>query len=96
VRDTAEILRTLALRAGRNRDQILDFQRQYQSAGTAGRIASAVARALDRVQYPDPDCSELVEPCASRHGIAPEQIVVGNGSTEILFALARAAAVAAR
>ena len=50
-----------------------------------------LARSIDRlVHYPDPDCTELVECLARRYRVTPEQIVVGNGSTEIFYALARA------
>ena len=37
------------------------------------------------MHYPDPDCTELVEVLAQRHQVAAEQIVVGNGSTEIFL-----------
>lgn len=34
--------------------------------------------------YPDPDCGELRQALAKFHGIAPEQVFVGNGSDEVL------------
>ncbi|HIW33042.1 MAG TPA: histidinol-phosphate transaminase [Candidatus Paenibacillus intestinavium] len=39
--------------------------------------------------YPDPNCESLVVALATRHGLQPNQIFVGNGSDEILaFAFA--------
>ncbi|MBF0496977.1 MAG: aminotransferase class I/II-fold pyridoxal phosphate-dependent enzyme, partial [Deltaproteobacteria bacterium] len=47
-------------------------------------------RALDGVvHYPDPEYSGLVEAVAARYGAAPEEVIVGNGSTEILNLIPR-------
>lgn len=40
--------------------------------------------------YPDPSCTALREALAVRHGVSPDQILVGNGSDEILRLLAHA------
>ena len=42
------------------------------------------------VHYPDPQSAELVAAIAAAHRIPAARIVVGNGSSELLFALARA------
>lgn len=34
--------------------------------------------------YPDPDCAGLRQALAEQHGLAPEQVFVGNGSDEVL------------
>ena len=82
--------RKLAQRAGRDQDQILDFSASINPLGPPDGLRAALARSIDRVvHYPDPDCTELVEFLARRHQVAAEQIVVGNGSTEIFYALAR-------
>lgn len=39
--------------------------------------------------YPDPECWELVEAVTARYGVAPQCVVVGNGSAEIIAALPR-------
>jgi adenosylcobyric acid synthase len=84
-------LRELALRAGLNEDAILDFSASINPLGPPDGLRPALARSIDRVvHYPDPDCTALVECLAERFGVSPEQIVVGNGSTEIFYALARA------
>jgi len=84
-------LRELALRAGLNQEAILDFSASINPLGPPEGLRPALARSMDRlVHYPDPDCTELVEGLAQRYQVAPEQIVVGNGSTEVFYALARA------
>ena len=84
-------LRELAERAGLNRDQILDFSASINPLGPPEGLRAVLARNVDRlVHYPDPDCTELAGLLARRHQVSPDQIVVGNGSTEIFFALARA------
>ena len=81
-------IRELALRAGLDRDQILDFSASINPLGPPEGLRAALARNIDRlVHYPDPECTELVKFLARRHRKAAEQIVVGNGSTEILFIL---------
>ena len=84
-------LRALALRAGVDQDHILDFSASVNPLGPPDGLRAALSRAVDRlVFYPDPDCTELVQLLARHYGVAADQIVVGNGSSEILFALARA------
>jgi len=84
-------LRELARRAGRDRDDILDFSASINPLGPPDCLRAVLARNIERlVHYPDPDCTELAELLARRFEVASEQVVVGNGSTEIFFALARA------
>lgn len=40
--------------------------------------------------YPDPDCRRLTEALANHHQVAPECIVVGNGSSELIQIIPRA------
>ncbi len=42
------------------------------------------------MHYPDPDCSSLVEGIKTHYGVEGEEVVVGNGSTEILHLLPQA------
>jgi histidinol-phosphate aminotransferase len=47
-------------------------------------VAAAI-KALEQAEvYPDGGCFVLRQKLAARHGLAPEQFVVGNGSNEIL------------
>ena len=59
----------------------------------ARRRASATRSigAIERLtHYPDPENAELVAALAAHYRLPAAQIVAGNGSSEILFALARA------
>jgi histidinol-phosphate aminotransferase len=52
-------------------------------------VARAVAEAAAGAHhYPDPLAGELREELARLHQVAPEQILVGNGSDELIFLLA--------
>ena len=54
--------------------------------GPSASVLAAIASANDdglRL-YPDPDASALRNALASYHGLAPEQVFVGNGSDEVL------------
>jgi histidinol-phosphate aminotransferase len=48
-------------------------------------VLAAIASATDRLRlYPDPRASRLRETIATRYGVAPEEVFVGNGSDEVL------------
>lgn len=86
-------LRQWAIRAGRDPERIIDFSASINPLGPPEGLRAALARGIQHlVHYPDPDCSEPLALLAQRHGVAHQQMVIGNGSTEILFALARAVA----
>ncbi len=60
--------------------------------GPGPRVVEAVAREVARVHlYPDGGSTELREALAARLGVAPAQIVVGNGADELISLIARAA-----
>lgn len=49
-----------------------------------GVIASTAAAAHDLQLYPDPDCTALIKALSDLFGVLPENVVLGNGSDEIL------------
>ena len=58
--------------------------------GPSPRTREAVLDALHAVhRYPDPLGGELKRALAKTHGVAPEQIVLGNGSHELLMQFAQ-------
>ena len=84
-------LRELARDAGRAPASLLDFSASVNPLGPPDCLRPTVSLALEQVvHYPDPESHELVAAIARHAAVPAEQIVVGNGSTEILFALARA------
>jgi len=83
-------LRQLAERAGCDTEDLLDFSANINPIGPPPSLRAVVARTIDRVvHYPDPDCHQLVHAIAHVDDVSPEQVVVGNGSTEILHAIVR-------
>jgi len=88
-------VRRLAQQAGICPGRLLDFSASINPLGPPEGLRAVISREIENlVHYPDPDCAEVGELLAKHHGVQPEQVVVGNGSTEILFALARALAPA--
>jgi adenosylcobyric acid synthase len=83
-------IKLLAERAGLPVDAMVDFSASINPLGPPENLRSLVNRSLGAiVHYPDPYGEELVAALARHHGLSFEQIVVGNGSTEILYALPR-------
>jgi threonine-phosphate decarboxylase len=83
----------LARRLGVQVQDLLDFSANINPLGFPPGLAPAVLKALEEiVHYPDRRCEALRRDLAAYHGLAPEQILVGNGSTELIFLLPRALA----
>jgi adenosylcobyric acid synthase len=81
----------LAAAAGRSEKDLLDFSANINPLGLPEWLRSLVSSRLSSlVHYPDPNCSSLVATFASEFGIAPAEILIGNGSTELLYLLPRA------
>ena len=85
----------LAQRAGLTPGELLDFSANINPLGPPENLRSLVNGCLSSViHYPDPGAEGLVEALAAHHGIPAEQIVAGNGSTELFYALPRILGVA--
>lgn len=71
--------------------QIIDFSASINPLGPSPAVWRAItgARAL-LCHYPDPACWDLRQALSERWLCDPEQIVVGNGSIELIYALPRA------
>lgn len=58
--------------------------------GPSPRAQAAIARVLTQVhRYPDPDGLTLKQALQRRFGLAPERLLVGNGSSELIDLAAR-------
>ncbi len=62
---------------------IVDFSSNQSPLGAAPGVAAAVAGAVVDA-YPDPHATELTVRLAERLGVGSEQVVCGNGSTELI------------
>ncbi len=85
--DVYHLARTLGLDLA----DLLDFSANINPLGFPPGIAAAIQQALPEiVHYPDRRCLELRRDLAAYHHLSPEQILMGNGSTELIYLVARA------
>ena len=78
-------LRSLGLRP----EDVLDFSASINPLG-APRTVSQAFGAVDLAAYPDTECTALREALSDRLDVSPKEILVGNGSTELIHLTARA------
>ncbi len=77
-------------RAGKSPGEILDFSSSVNPFGLPKKAASAVKDGLRYASpYPDPASFSLRQALSIFHAIDPNDIVPGNGSTELIYALPR-------
>ncbi|MBC7293470.1 MAG: aminotransferase class I/II-fold pyridoxal phosphate-dependent enzyme [Thermoleophilia bacterium] len=82
---------TLAALAGLPASDIVDFSANINPLGPPAWLEKVVAEHLSEVaHYPDPLCREFVRAVCERHSVLPEEVLAGNGSTELLHLLPRA------
>lgn len=81
-------IRDLAGRAGCGPEALLDFSANINPLGPPPWFRSVVARELSlSVHYPSPYAEALCRAGAERFRCGADEVVAGNGSTEILYAL---------
>jgi histidinol-phosphate aminotransferase len=70
---------------------ILKMASNESPIGASPEALAAIRRALDELHYyPDGNGFELKEALSARLGVAPESLVLGNGSNDVLELVARA------
>lgn len=70
--------------------ETLDFSASINPLGPSPKAIEAIRRSLDRIaHYPEPEPEELARALARAWKIEPEQILLGNGATELLHFFAR-------
>jgi cobyric acid synthase CobQ/L-threonine-O-3-phosphate decarboxylase len=81
-------IRKLARASGRPVEDILDFSANINPLGPPEWLRPLISSRLSSIaHYPDPDCTLLKATIATRYGVREEEVLVGNGSTEILHLL---------
>ncbi|MCU0586574.1 MAG: threonine-phosphate decarboxylase CobD [Syntrophobacteraceae bacterium] len=81
----------VAHQLGCSPDAILDFSASINPLGPPAGLWEELRKGYPALQhYPDISNRDLVEALAELHRAAPDQVVVGNGSTELIYWLARA------
>jgi len=67
--------------------RVIDFSSNINPFGASPRVREAMTN-VPIERHPDPDASELRDAIATRVNVSPEQVIVGNGSLELIRALA--------
>lgn len=76
---------------GRGVSHLIDFSASINPLGPPPLVWRAITKSRRLIRhYPDPDCWELRQVLAKFWQRQPEEIVVGNGSTELIDVLPRA------
>ena len=77
--------------SGRAVDRFLDFSASINPLGPSPAAVRALRHSVPQlIHYPDPDCVTLRRALAERWRLASDQILVGNGSSELIHLLPRA------
>ena len=70
--------------------QLIKLASNENPLGTSPKAKRAVAKFLDKLHYyPESTAPELVKALSKHHGVSTKQIVLGNGSNEIIEFLCR-------
>lgn len=71
---------------------MLDFSANLNPLGLPDAVLAAAKRACEQAAaYPDPLCRELAAAIAAHEGVAPEQVICGNGAADLIFRIVWAA-----
>ena len=72
-------------------EDLIDFSSSLNPLGPPAVVGEMLAGALGRVvPYPDTESEELKNAIARQEGVDSASLLVGNGSTELIFLIARA------
>lgn len=75
---------------GLSPEQVLDFSASINPLGWPRGVIKAYQQALSRVvHYPEPYAETLTHELAAYHNFDPRALLVGNGSTQLMYTLAR-------
>ncbi len=81
----------LARTSGIPEKEILDFSANINPLGPPEWLRPLISSRLSGlVHYPDPECTALTEAFCARWGVSPDEVLFGNGSTELLYLIPRA------
>src|SRR3989304_4745268 len=84
-------IRKLALEADRSPKELLDFSANINPLGPPDWFRPLISSRLSSIVHsPDPNSASLRASISSHYGVNEENVLVGNGSTEIIHSLPRA------
>ena len=72
----------------RDASDLCDFSASINPLGVPPAARRVLRIAINKIQhYPDPEGLALVQAIAERHRIAPENVLLGNGTVELIYAI---------
>jgi len=75
---------------GLGEKKIIDFSASINPLGVSDAVKLMIQKCAGHLcNYPDPDTTELRRHLSLHHGIDPESILCGNGSTELIYLITR-------
>ncbi|HDS16264.1 MAG TPA: threonine-phosphate decarboxylase [Proteobacteria bacterium] len=81
----------LAAEAGLQPEEIIDFSANINPLGLPPGVRESMLKALDGLaNYPEIGAESLRQAIAQRHRLPAADVIVGNGSTALIYLLARA------
>ncbi|MDK2847085.1 MAG: hypothetical protein PWP34_438 [Desulfuromonadales bacterium] len=84
-------LRQLAITAGLNPEALLDFSANINPLGPPEWLRSRISGSISSlVHYPDPEGQALIDAACRRYSVNAEEVLIGNGSTELFYLLPQA------
>ena len=84
-------IKEVAGKYGIEESELLDFSANINPLGLSPHARRAITGAIDGLaNYPDSESSALVHALAGYHGISAENILTGNGATELIYLIPRA------
>ncbi len=84
-------LRKLAASTGRSPDDILDFSANINPLGPPEWLRPLISSRLSSlIHYPDPECFSLRASVSDYYGVTMDEVLIGNGTTELIHLLPRA------
>jgi histidinol-phosphate aminotransferase len=89
IRPRSELFEVPLVPHGGKNPTILDFSANLNPFGASPAVERAV-RAVRWDTYPDPDANCLRRLLADRHQVSPEEVLVGNGCSELIDLACRA------
>lgn len=85
--NTCYLVRT----SGLAESQILDFSANINPLGPPEWLRPLISSQISGlVHYPDPDCTAITQAFCARWRVSSDEVLFGNGSTEILYLIPRA------
>lgn len=73
-------------RYGLSCDDLIDFSANVNPLGPPPSALRSIERNLSKIgRYPDEECYELVRRLARHLSVGPDEIIVGNGATELIY-----------